>query len=69
MNDFEGLDTLLTTDGGGMYSSARIDKVAEFIVDKLTDEKMNYEEAILVLRSSEQLLGVRAKLEKPTKDF
>lgn len=67
MDDFGPLDTLMATSGGGMYSSNRIDKFAASIVDMLAEEEMSYEEAMLVLHSSESLVNAKAKLEKPVK--
>lgn len=65
MGDFIDVDVdpvLLSTDWG-TYPRYKVDEVVNYIVDKLTNEKMTYEEAIVVLRRSESLVGARARLQ------
>lgn len=44
----------------GFYKTGRLNEIAMSVVDKLADEKLNYEEALRVLHSSEDLLKARA---------
>ncbi|HBI62536.1 MAG TPA: hypothetical protein DDY31_15220 [Lachnospiraceae bacterium] len=63
MRDFKKEDdTILVASRYGTYSRAEIEEMAESIIDKLAREKVNYEEAMMVLRSSEEMVKVRAKL-------
>lgn len=68
MYDFNEMDTVMVT-SGGRYSSNKINRFASSIVDMLAEEEMSYEEAMFVLRSSEDYIKARARLVKPVKGF